>query len=245
MRNGKFAGLPEAVREEVNRRLNEGQRGDLILPWLNGLPEVRAVLDARFGGRPLSNSNLCHWRRGGHQDWREERRTRAVAESLAELAIHHAKTDGATGLATGAAATLGMVLAEAGKQMYREEDSPRERANKILLATRGLTALRWAVSRQEREEELERKVKLLQVKSCLERARHELLVRNLKTALTGRRPKFQEIPPADGAESPVAGPDAGSGEGLIQPAKEASDHGGLHPVAPDSSPKFRVNGDTI
>ena len=37
-RNGKVARLPKVVREELNRRLEDGQLGRELLCWLNGLP---------------------------------------------------------------------------------------------------------------------------------------------------------------------------------------------------------------
>ena len=66
---GKIARLPHGVREEVNLRLVNGETSVTILPWLNGLPEVQAVLQAQFQGVPVSRTNLSYWRRGGYQDW--------------------------------------------------------------------------------------------------------------------------------------------------------------------------------
>ena len=67
-RRGKLARLPVAVREEVNRRLQNGVPGHELVGWLNGLPEVKAVLRSHFGGVPISEKNLSGWRRGGFQD---------------------------------------------------------------------------------------------------------------------------------------------------------------------------------
>ena len=67
-RRGKVARLPVAVREEVNRRLQNGVPGHELVGWLNGLPEVKAVLESEFGGVPISEKNLSGWRRGGFQD---------------------------------------------------------------------------------------------------------------------------------------------------------------------------------
>ncbi len=60
MRNGKIARLPAVLREEVDRRLNDGQNGPEVRGWLNALPGVRAVLDTQFGGRPVSSQNLSY-----------------------------------------------------------------------------------------------------------------------------------------------------------------------------------------
>ena len=69
---GKIGRLPKRLREEVDQRLDNGEPGTEILVWLNGLPAVQAVLAARFGGKPISASNLTHWRTGGHQEWQKE-----------------------------------------------------------------------------------------------------------------------------------------------------------------------------
>jgi len=55
---GKISSLPETVRTQLNHRLANGQGADLILPWLNSLPEVKAILDADFSGQPISEQNL-------------------------------------------------------------------------------------------------------------------------------------------------------------------------------------------
>src|SRR5713101_951139 len=40
-RNGKIARLPLAIRQELNRRLQNGEQGKKLVAWLNALPEVR------------------------------------------------------------------------------------------------------------------------------------------------------------------------------------------------------------
>ena len=44
-RNGKIARLPRGVRQELNRRLHEGEQGKRLVAWLNALPEVQPELD--------------------------------------------------------------------------------------------------------------------------------------------------------------------------------------------------------
>lgn len=68
-RNGKIAALPEHVRLELNNRLVNGAKGPELLPWLNGLPAVRDVLDRHFAGRDINHQNLTAWRAGGYRDW--------------------------------------------------------------------------------------------------------------------------------------------------------------------------------
>ena len=53
-RKGKIARLPQAVREQINRRLENGQEGKQIAQWLNTLPEVTALMAAEFDGQPIN-----------------------------------------------------------------------------------------------------------------------------------------------------------------------------------------------
>jgi hypothetical protein len=52
-RNGKIARLPLAVRQELNRRLDDGEQGKNLVAWLNALPEVQAIVAAEFGGKAI------------------------------------------------------------------------------------------------------------------------------------------------------------------------------------------------
>jgi len=50
-RTGKIARVPLDVREELNRRLQNGEKGRKLILWLYQLPEVERVLAEDFGGR--------------------------------------------------------------------------------------------------------------------------------------------------------------------------------------------------
>ena len=39
-RTGRIARLPRQVRDELNRRLRDGQKGGQLAAWLNALPKV-------------------------------------------------------------------------------------------------------------------------------------------------------------------------------------------------------------
>jgi|ERR1051326_316095 transposase len=68
-RNGKIARLPHDIREQLNRRLEDGEQGKRLVTWLNSLPTVRAVMQSEFGGRPIREQSLSEWRKGGFRDW--------------------------------------------------------------------------------------------------------------------------------------------------------------------------------
>ena len=86
-RNGKIARLPGQIREEINRRLHDGEDGKKILGWLNSVDEVKTILAEKFDGRPVTKGNLHEWRQGGHRDWEMQQATldethRIVSEGL-------------------------------------------------------------------------------------------------------------------------------------------------------------------
>ncbi|HEU0008337.1 MAG TPA: hypothetical protein VFT34_00825 [Verrucomicrobiae bacterium] len=89
-RTGKIARLPHRVREELNCRLREGEKGRGLVAWLNSLPRVQAVVDAEFAGRPIREQNISEWRKGGYRDWLAQRVALQLGcelcEDVAELA---------------------------------------------------------------------------------------------------------------------------------------------------------------
>jgi hypothetical protein len=86
-RNGKVARLPRAVREQLNHRLRDGEEGKQLVRWLNALPEVRALVTAEFGGKPIREQNLSEWKKGGYRDWITHQEAIELAEKLVEDAL--------------------------------------------------------------------------------------------------------------------------------------------------------------
>lgn len=88
--NGKIGGLPAQMREELCRRMHDGERAPTLLPWLNGTPEAQKVCREQFDGEPISDQNLSNWRKGGYQKWLDDqraiRRTRERAAQSRALA---------------------------------------------------------------------------------------------------------------------------------------------------------------
>jgi hypothetical protein len=83
-RNGKIARLPLAVRQELNRRLDDGEQGKDLVVWLNALPEVQAIVAAEFGGKAIREQNLSEWKQGGYRDWVAQQEALEVAARLCE-----------------------------------------------------------------------------------------------------------------------------------------------------------------
>lgn len=81
-RKGKIARLSRDVRDELNRRLDNGEQGVRLVEWLNGLPEVRKVLETDFEGRAITEGNLTEWKNGGFLDWQEQQGTLNLIREL-------------------------------------------------------------------------------------------------------------------------------------------------------------------
>jgi hypothetical protein len=66
---GKISRLPHELRQQLNQRLADGQTGKTILPWLNSIPEVQALLADSFDGQPINDQNLSDYRTRGFRRW--------------------------------------------------------------------------------------------------------------------------------------------------------------------------------
>jgi hypothetical protein len=92
-RTGKIARLPRETREQLNRRLQDGQPGTQLVVWLNALPETQAMLVREFAGRAVSEQNLSEWKQGGYRDWLARQ---DVLAQVRELAADAEELAGAT-----------------------------------------------------------------------------------------------------------------------------------------------------
>ena len=81
-RNGKIARLPAAVRARLNQRLADNEPGVHLVAWLNGLPEVQAILAADFNGVPVSSADLTEWKAGGFCDGQTRQDALRLAHDL-------------------------------------------------------------------------------------------------------------------------------------------------------------------
>ena len=68
-RIGKIARLPRDIRDQLNRRLYDGECGRHLLEWLNAQPAVLALMHRDFAGREISDQNLSEWKQAGYRDW--------------------------------------------------------------------------------------------------------------------------------------------------------------------------------
>ena len=68
-RTGKIARLPGKIREELNRRLQDGEKGKTLLVWLNSHEKVQGALKTEFDGHAITKQNLSDWLHGGYREW--------------------------------------------------------------------------------------------------------------------------------------------------------------------------------
>ena len=184
-RLGKIARLPRAVREELNRRLADGEMGKGLVEWLNALPEVQAVLQAQFGGRALTEQNLSGWKQGGFEDWQRHEEARAWAGLLAEESDDLEAQSGKIRLADRAAVPVVVALGQLLQQATASDDAAEQRktvlgvAQQLAQLRRGncaaervrLEAERWETSREEAQE-ARRKAERAKAKEAQFQARH-------------------------------------------------------------------------
>jgi hypothetical protein len=90
----KIARVPHKFREQLNRRLRNGEPYSEILPWLNELPAVRKAMAAHFGGREVNHQNLSEWRHGGYEQWEAKQEALDKGRLLKEDAADWSKLAG-------------------------------------------------------------------------------------------------------------------------------------------------------
>ena len=141
-RKGKIARLPRAVREELNLRLDDGEPGSKLVPWLNGLPEVKAVLQRDFGGREVTEQNLSEWRQGGFLDWQRHQEAMAGLQTAAEQAQEMTEVAGGLPLTDVLSGSLALLLSRLMRELSQGGESTPESRRELLALVREWTALR-------------------------------------------------------------------------------------------------------
>jgi len=82
--NGKIGCLPKSIQEQLNHRIENGEKGRALVEWLNSLPEVQAVMAAEFEGKPIREQNLSEWRKRGYAKWLQQQEALDMARQLAD-----------------------------------------------------------------------------------------------------------------------------------------------------------------
>ncbi len=120
-RNGKIAKLPRPLRDQINRALDAGQSAVSIARGLNEIPQVKAMLEAHFGGKPISQQNLSEWKAGGYRDW--QLRQELILQHEEFAANIHELSQTAEGMAN---ALFGMLLLDYARLMKNKDGETPE-----------------------------------------------------------------------------------------------------------------------
>jgi hypothetical protein len=174
-RKGKIARLPRAIRDELNRRLDDGEQGIRLVEWLNGLPEVKKVLESDFEGRAITDGNLADWKNGGFLDWQAQQETRALIEDWKSGVEELASSAELAELFTTVLMTHYAAAVQRSNADVDEE--PRERVKRLGKSLRDITRLRRCeLTRERAHEQAEigrERVELMRERLELERRRLE------------------------------------------------------------------------
>lgn len=79
---GKIAHLPASIQEQLNQRLQNNETAKTLLPWLNSLPETKALLKSQFDGAPINRQNLSDHRAHAFRDWLDRQEALEFASAL-------------------------------------------------------------------------------------------------------------------------------------------------------------------
>jgi hypothetical protein len=141
-RNGKIARLPKYIRDDLGRRIENGELGKELVKWLNGLSDVQEVLKEQFGGRPVTEQNLSEWKLGGHPEWLRREETRLLVSSLTEQSDELDETVDGQEISDRFAGVFAAELIQQAKTRLEKETDPEKRWKLLREVHRELSQLR-------------------------------------------------------------------------------------------------------
>ncbi|MDB6073935.1 MAG: hypothetical protein JWO89_1575, partial [Verrucomicrobiaceae bacterium] len=122
-----------------------------LVVWLNGLPEVAALLEREFHGKAIREQNLSEWKRGGFLDWQRHQEAmaslRVAAEEAEELRAEGADDAPLTDVLS---ASIASVLARLIGEMRKGGGEDAESRRELLTLIREWAALRQGDHRAAR-----------------------------------------------------------------------------------------------
>jgi len=130
-RKGKIARLPKSIRHQLNRRLEDGQPGNQLVLWLNGLPEVRDTLELHFDARPINEQNLSDWKQGGYREWLQHQESCDLVQRLTEQAEDLEEDEEGRTISDRLATLLAVDLVRVSEALLKETPDPRERWQRL------------------------------------------------------------------------------------------------------------------
>jgi hypothetical protein len=173
MATGKIARLPRQIRNQLSQRLDDGEGGNSLLEWLNGLPEVKKLCDEQFHAVPVSKQNLSDFKQGPHQEWLRGREACELAQHLAEQADDLGRATDEANVSEVLGRVFAVELARLARTMLAETADPQERWRRLREVLGQVARLRtgdhqWQrlqIERERRKEEQGRRAQEQQEKN--------------------------------------------------------------------------------
>ena len=147
---GKIGRLPKFIRDELCRRIEDGEPGKELVKWLNGLPRVQEILKEQFGGRDITEQNLSEWKQGGHQAWLRQEQTRSLVAKLTEQAEDLSEASDGQEISELFASVLAAELTQMAATLLEKETEPEKRWKLVCEVNRELSRLRCDADRAAR-----------------------------------------------------------------------------------------------
>jgi len=130
------------IRNELNRRLQNGVAGPALVKWLNGKPGVKKLLAEQFDGRPVNEQNLSDWRQGGYQDWLRLEAARDFIENMAEQSVVLDDASGEEMISDCFGTVLAAEMAQLAMKFLEQENDLEKRWNRLKEINREFSRMR-------------------------------------------------------------------------------------------------------
>jgi hypothetical protein len=123
---GKIGRLSKYFRDELGRRIEDGEPGKELVKWLNGEPRVQEILKKQFGGRAVTEQNLSEWKQNGHQDWLRHQKACEKLRWLTERADDLENEADGLEISDRLGSVLAAELASLAEKILEEVTDPKE-----------------------------------------------------------------------------------------------------------------------
>jgi hypothetical protein len=161
---GKIGRLPKTIRDDLGRRIEDGEPGKESVKWLNGEPRVQEILKEQFGGRAITEQNLSEWKQRGHPEWLRHEETRSLVSKLTEQSDDLDEAADGMEISDRLDSILAAELASLAEKLLEEVTDPKERWQRFQEVLRefryfrheGNNSRRNQLQRQRWEREVER-----------------------------------------------------------------------------------------
>jgi len=164
-RKSKIARLPNAIRQELNERLRDGEPANALLEWLNGLAQVKALLERYFEGRLVTEQNVSEWKNGGYLDWVRDEDARTWLDKLKSGTSALEKSVEGPEISKLYSAKLAVEMTRLGQALLDTEPDPEKRWERVCAVHKQISRLRrddlWNVRTQVWQERWEEELRKL------------------------------------------------------------------------------------